>query len=568
VNGARCQSDGVFMSIARDFGSRPLKNKTRSQNDLISIVLMREDTDVVLKYRMTDWVLCDKLIDMRNWTEERPVGPGNYMPALEVAEKLLMKNQSSTCSLSLMIFSDGKPSDQGEFAEKMGSVASKSGRRLSVACIGMAEDGEDLSTLDEMVDEATSYGAIASFSKPSLDADSLSNIITNLASSLTASKTEMTNMETGAPKKVRMDIIRERIDASDDKSITSDWKCYTRTSSNVVNRIWSWSTELNDFAQVIDNRCGECWRRTSHYRCEYCDAFLLCKKCANSSNIRLHKTSKDCSRNIAKVRSGRLVKESLLLSFSIAMKEQIFGEGAERVVRKCRFLDKYNDFIGPVMVAKESRFVDDSSSDYNKTSYEKRMEYHKECMRTQSMAEEMAKHFNDALESAAQHFKPKSRKMVEKQIRLIPKMKFLKPFVVETLSGEVEWNFLVESILQGVYKKFNDNMGMVRGQSKAVSAENLSSAMDNLRIGNELHGFGGLGLGFITEEDSEEEDSDNELIEEQNSTPEYGSYPLGKIKDALVPQAFSHFSYEKSKKYFMVVDCQGVLNRNKDGTKC
>eukprot|EP00554_Chaetoceros_debilis_P001872 CAMPEP_0194093110 /NCGR_PEP_ID=MMETSP0149-20130528/49216_1 /TAXON_ID=122233 /ORGANISM="Chaetoceros debilis, Strain MM31A-1" /LENGTH=31 /DNA_ID= /DNA_START= /DNA_END= /DNA_ORIENTATION= len=31
-------------------------------------------------------------------------------------------------------------------------------------------------------------------------------------------------METGAPKKVRMDIIRERIDASDDESITSDWK--------------------------------------------------------------------------------------------------------------------------------------------------------------------------------------------------------------------------------------------------------------------------------------------------------------------------------------------------------
>eukprot|EP01083_Nonionella_stella_P262552 892662_1 len=164
------------------------------------------------------------------------------------------------------------------------------------------------------------------------------------------------------------------------------------------------------------------------------------------------------------------------------------------------------------------------------------------------MAEEMAKHFNDALEGAAQHFKPESRKVVEKQIRLIPKMKFLKPFVVETLSDEVEWNFLVEPMLQGDYKKFNDNMGMVRGQSKSVNVENLSSAMGNLSIGNEVHGFGGLGLGVITEEDGEEEDSDDEIIEEQNNTPENGSYSLSEINDALVPQAFSHFSYEKSNK--------------------
>ncbi|OEU05955.1 kinase-like protein, partial [Fragilariopsis cylindrus CCMP1102] len=35
------------------------------------------------------------------------------------------------------------------------------------------------------------------------------------------------------------------------------------------------------------------------------------------------------------------------------------------------------------------------------------------------------------------------------------------------------------------------------------------------------------------------------------------------------PQSFSHFTYEKSKRYFMVVDLQGVLAINPvDGTKC
>mmetsp|Transcript_16186 Transcript_16186/g.18444 ORF Transcript_16186/g.18444 Transcript_16186/m.18444 type:complete len:202 (+) Transcript_16186:447-1052(+) len=189
--------NGVWMTLARDFIKKPLQNKTRTNEDLISVVLMRDEAEVVLKYEMTDWVLYNKFIDLRNWTEQRPAGPGNYMPALEAAERLLMKNQSSNCSLSLMFFSDGRPSDNGEFSEKMGSIAAKFGRRLSVTCIGMADEGEDFSTLHSMVDEATSYGAVASFGKPSLDADSLSNIITGLASSLTTSKTEMTNMATG-----------------------------------------------------------------------------------------------------------------------------------------------------------------------------------------------------------------------------------------------------------------------------------------------------------------------------------------------------------------------------------
>ncbi|EED90986.1 elongation factor kinase, partial [Thalassiosira pseudonana CCMP1335] len=34
------------------------------------------------------------------------------------------------------------------------------------------------------------------------------------------------------------------------------------------------------------------------------------------------------------------------------------------------------------------------------------------------------------------------------------------------------------------------------------------------------------------------------------------------------PQPFSHFTYEKSKNFFMVVDLQGVLTINNDGTKC
>ena len=57
--------------------------------------------------------------------------------------------------------------------------------------------GRLFTTLNEMVTEAQSYGAVASFGKPSLDADSLSNIVSSLASSLTTSKTEMSELKTG-----------------------------------------------------------------------------------------------------------------------------------------------------------------------------------------------------------------------------------------------------------------------------------------------------------------------------------------------------------------------------------
>lgn len=46
----------------------------------------------------------------------------------------------------------------------MGRIASKFGPgSLSISCIGMAEEGEDLNRLYEMVEEAKSHGAVANF---------------------------------------------------------------------------------------------------------------------------------------------------------------------------------------------------------------------------------------------------------------------------------------------------------------------------------------------------------------------------------------------------------------------
>jgi hypothetical protein len=156
VNGAKCRSDGVWTAIARDFVRQQIESNQTSLYDLVSVVLMRDKAEPLFIAYPMGWCLYNEFISMRDWKAEqaKPRGPGNYLPALIEAEKLLDINPSGKCSLLLMFFSDGRPSDKGRFVEKMGEIASKYGRRLALSCVGMARgDDEDFSVLEKMTEE-------------------------------------------------------------------------------------------------------------------------------------------------------------------------------------------------------------------------------------------------------------------------------------------------------------------------------------------------------------------------------------------------------------------------------
>jgi hypothetical protein len=570
VNGARCRSDGVWIALARDFVKKQLGRKTATMYDLVSVVLMNETAEAVMVCYPMHWYIYNKFVRFREWKTIRPRGPGNYLPALEKAEKLLDKNSSASCSLSLLFFSDGKPSDRGPFKERMGAIASKFGRRLTVCCIGMADDSEDFTTLQEMATEAENYGALASFNKPSLSMDSLSNIISSLVTSLASSKTEMTDLRTGKQRSVRVDIRRERKGAPDDTNINDNWRVFhDKDPDRNVPYIWTWSYKLDDFVTLMDPRCIGCYRNTADHnfdvllgeKCPQCKASFFCRHCAEDKDrfaiphtnyFRIHMGSAECKKCAKDRRLGKIVKWAIP-SFSLAVKKLVFGEGAERIVYKVRFLDWKRDFIGPKMVAKESRFVEAHGN------YDDRMNYHRDFLRTQAIASELADTFNGALDSVKGHFDQQDYSVLDR----FPRIRFLKPLVVEALTGDksgTEWNILVEEQLEGRYTKFNSNTGYVHHTAQELNHGFAGSNQDSDSEESSHEG----GLEVIEEGSEEEEDSDDEVFDNKHKAPNRNALKFD-VRPEHIPQTFSHFTYERSKKQLMVVDLQGVLQTKPDG---
>ena len=197
-------------------------------------------------------------------------------------------------------------------------------------------------------------------------------------------------------------------------------------------------------------------------------------------------------------------------------------------------------------------------------SYEEQMNYHIEFMRTQDIASHFGKKFNEAMLKNIVVFAKEDQGSLRKEL---PRIRFIEPMVVELMEDENEKNVLVEQFLEGDYMRFNNNMGYVEDEVKR-----LVGRMNDLGLGGNFVGGkgdgGGLdnGLGAI-EEGSEEEsdDEDEEIFDFKDVAPLEGTY--SDLQDAYFPQAFSHFTYEKSKRQLMVVDLQGVFTIKKDGTK-
>jgi hypothetical protein len=248
----------------------------------------------------------------------KPQGPGFYKPALEKATEILSIANQGSCALSLLFFSDGKPSDyykdfgensrfnwaeyekvNADLVVSMGNLASQFGRRLNIDCIGMADVNENFSTMQRMVDEAKSYHVQATFSRPSLCTRSLSEIISSSAATSVSSKTELTSLKSGKMRSVRTDVEREKCNAPDDRAVNNGWRVFRGGAfDKFVVRVWEWNAEANDFSQMIDPRCRCCnkvvadadYHITSKRgsMCPGCFACFFCERCVRTTATLVH----------------------------------------------------------------------------------------------------------------------------------------------------------------------------------------------------------------------------------------------------------------------------------------
>ena len=484
------RSDAVWLTLACTWVSDQLTAGGSKQTDVVSIIGMNAQNTLLVDRHPVNWSLFNTLVGFLRTA--MPASDGNYLPAIALAEQCLLANTHGSCALLLLFLSDGAPSDpplpgcghpksaehramrDAQFSGAIGRLASRFGRRLAVGTIGFGPPGEDFSTLRKLATECTRYNSTGIFQSPELTAHSLRLALSTLSSTLTATKTELTELG-GSTQRIVRDVRREPQSAGNELCLDDSWF----TCIGFFER-FAWSA---DFDNWLPQAC--------------------------------------------------LVTPGAM---NIALRKSIFGEGAERMVRKFREVDARGVFVGPPMVAKESRFVEDMT-------LKDRIEFHRVFCQTQHQAQVLALEFNKRLTA------------IPGVDASTPRIEFLACSIY--VVGGV--GYLVEEMIDPArYKKFNSNNGWVDGVPSAVPAAAPHAAPQP--------SVAAVALGAIAEESDEEGDDVSEAAEEEEeerassgARQQPAAAPLS-FTAADIPQAFSHFSHLFSRRKMTVCDLQGVLD--------
>ena len=536
--GSRNRLQGVWMSIALDFVAQRLESGTGTSTDVISIITMGGGDhpepllpQILFREVPTTWVLYNEIVTMYNRQLSKPQGHGYFVPSLLVAEELLKRNTNASCAAALIFLSDGAPSDTGPMKHQMiletvESLAQQFGRRLVFTAVGFgALDAFD--TLQNMVDAAKDYGTIAELKLPGMTSSSLGVTFTSIATSLTSTQTEMTELGGGSnststiQRKVR-DVCREsRKKASQPLAVisTEDFDIYH--CSNVKRTV----------------------------RIEAKDSFGRKYECYEAAELQ-HPNAR-----------------------FVAISKGAFGEGAERFAyRFYELADDGRTIVGVPMVAKESRMVSDAVHTATTSKKDARKKFEDTFIMTQQIASRLAKRFNEHIQT-----NPRIHKNT-------PQISFLDCSVYELNDSVIgKYSVLVENRLdQNQWYKWNSNNGLVNGirQTPMILDTDLDNEPKpsvttttttstplmypyNHRSQDSMTENLALQNLDIIEEGSEEEDYDELEEKRHDRYISQKSDPTILFTASQVAQAFSHFSYHQSDCKRLVCDLQGVYDTTK-----
>lgn len=470
VGGGVTRSDAVWVTLALDFVMQQLKTGEKKSTDVLSVIGMRSESKILIDCQPYNLLLFNTLVDLLR--SSRASSHGNYLPSLALADELLNRSQGST-ALLLLFMSDGRPSDsscghggsESDITAYIASLGSRFGRRLTFAMVGLGNfNVSDFLTLKRMADAAKQFSCHAVFQKPQWTAESLGICISSLASSVTATKLELTCLASSVQREVRH-VPREPM----------------RTPDELVYSAQTWH------------------KYPLGYRKVHGDGSIQTSRVKWSIDTKSWQYIEPCS--------GQAV--------ALAMRKNFFGEGAERLVRKFREVNSHGDFVGPLLVAKESRFLQDLEN-------EDLRKFHRTFCETQTRAQQFADKFNAKLETLPG---------VDNRT---PRISFLECSVYmvnDQRAGRL--GLLVEKMLDvSEYKKWNSNCGFVADRPETAERKNVIEDPTQLQM-------------MLYDEDG----ADDSPSSTQNI-----------VKAQDVPQAFSHFTYRFSDRKLLVCDLQGVLN--------
>jgi Alpha-kinase family/von Willebrand factor type A domain len=490
--GTRNRLDSAWVAIALDFLAARLESGVGRETDVVSIIEMGEEANLVFEDVPTTWVLFNEIVDRYNNKDSIPQGHGYYLPSLAVADELLMKNSNAACAPALMFLSDGAPSDQRyleapkgqsitlrdkNMIETIESLAKKFGRQLTFTAVGIGSDNE-FDLLQRMVDAAKDYGAIAEFVLPSMTSSSLGMAISSVATSITKTQIEMTEIGSTTQRKVR-EVLRE-------------------SKSKARKLLTQISEEDFDLYHL-----SETTRKV--YREEH---------------------SEDRGKEIFYDEVPLQHADAKYVAFS----KGPFGEGAERFA--FRFFEIASDgktVLGLPMVAKESRFI---LNEVGVENEEARKTFVQTFCGTQQIARRLAMKFNDRLKSnpRVHHDTPRISildcSIYELDDIYLGKLSVL----VESRLDESKWF------------KWNSNNGMVNGIKVPEAEKNhLTQQYKAAQINAVAVNLVNANLDMI-EEQSDDDDSFNSDEDEKNDKADVASivFTASQVAQAFSHFSFCH----------------------------
>ncbi|CAN0096797.1 unnamed protein product [Ectocarpus fasciculatus] len=512
------RSQAVFGMLAMDFVAKPRLSGEATDTDVVSLVVMQGSAFIAVEREPMGLVLYNQFVSLHD--TGAPQFHGNFLPALDIAEELLKSQAHGECALSLLFLSDGRPSDYS-YANHLGittsypevvetiigrvsALAEVFGEQLSVVTLGFAGPEQDFTVLENMAEAARDGGAQGKFHRPELSSRGLGTAIADSVSSLTATRLRLTTLAGGNSQ-------RRELRQVEREAPGSHWgRAPTTAQTGDGWVVYSSSVEGYEFSLEAMKYSGIPWVPV--------DLF------SDKAN-------------------------------GIAIRSKALGEGAERLVFGLQEVDlRSGELVGPRMVAKESRHVGEQHQ---------KIKFHHSFAWTQQEAQRMAETFNRRVRFMLHVVFGDDCK------HRVWDISFLPCSVYTFLEGGVTRSVLVEKLLVGRYTKFNGNNGYVHGRGGAdpAGASAAEPAADLMRArADEM-------MGVVNEEDEEDSDSDGGVPvggggddDDDDGTPvdalageksEGGPTTFDPEPESYV-QAFSHFSYRKSRRKMLVCDLQGV----------